>query len=192
MDTGGYTDAQWADRRKPDTRKNNYLDREERKWKKWYIWTMRLPQRPHRKLVEAMLPYLQSFMEMLNRLWFCAKHQSSYRRGGNQIRRCDRSQKEEIYFTAEVVPESDNWVFRSYTWGIRRIKETTSSQQNRASCHSPYLQLKGPLEPWRSLSWCWWDRFPSTWMSFKRSPEDHPQFLLAAANNEIVVPSRAA
>lgn len=44
---------------------NNYPERRKRKWEKWYIWTMHATKAAPGGLWRAMLPSLQSFMEIL-------------------------------------------------------------------------------------------------------------------------------
>ena len=55
------------------------------------------------EVVEQCCRILQSFMEMLQPFMICGKQQGCHRKRKTADRRCDRSQKEEIYLQ-QVVP----------------------------------------------------------------------------------------
>lgn len=94
------------------------------------------------EVVEAMLPYFSEYYGNPSSIYAIAgKSKEAITKGREQIANVLGAKPEEIYFTAGG-SESDNWALKA-TFEAYKIKETTSSPQNRASCDSSHLRVSG-------------------------------------------------
>ena len=85
-------------------------------------------------------PYFSEYYGNPSSIYAIAgKSKEAITKGREQIANVLGAKPEEIYFTAGG-SESDNWALKA-TFEAYKIKETTSSPQNRASCDSSYSRV---------------------------------------------------